>query len=187
MRFGLWNAPAISQRIVNVIVYNIYIFRDGLGRYVLGFLDDILICNRTQEGHTQHIRAVLKRLRYVKGSGRVNKHNFLCTELEHSGFDMRGYGVKPSFSRIKAAPEWSTISSLKMSGIFSGAQALTENFSHFPSKIIAPWWYYQERKIGGMGPRGQHSKGWDIIQEVEGSNDDGFHSIFSRLWGVYCE
>ena len=42
------------------------ILRDGLDRFVLVFLDDILIFNRTREEHEQHIRAVLDRLRSEK-------------------------------------------------------------------------------------------------------------------------
>ena len=57
MPFGLCNAPATFQRIMNTIL------RDGLDRFVLVFLDDILIFSRTQEEHALHIRSVLERLR----------------------------------------------------------------------------------------------------------------------------
>ena len=53
MPFGLCNAPATFQRIMNTIL------RDGLDRFVLVFLDDILIFSRTKEEHEKHIRAVL--------------------------------------------------------------------------------------------------------------------------------
>ena len=57
MPFGLCNAPATFQRIVNTIL------RDGLDKFVLVFLDDILIFSRTKEEHEQHIRMILERLR----------------------------------------------------------------------------------------------------------------------------
>ena len=49
MPFGLCNAPATFQRIMN------HLLRDGLDQYVLVFLDDILIFSRTLEEHMQHI------------------------------------------------------------------------------------------------------------------------------------
>ena len=60
MPFGLCNAPATFQQMMNTIL------RDGLDRFVLVFLDDILIYSRTKEEHEKHIRAVLDRLRSEK-------------------------------------------------------------------------------------------------------------------------
>ena len=54
MPFGLCNAPATFQRIMNTIL------RDGLDKFVLVFLDDILIFSRTKEEHEQHIRMILE-------------------------------------------------------------------------------------------------------------------------------
>ena len=65
MPFGLCNVPATFQRVMNTIL------RDGLDRFVLVFLDDILIFNRTREEHEQHIRALLDRLRSEKFFCRV--------------------------------------------------------------------------------------------------------------------
>ena len=63
MPFGLCNAPATFQRIMNTIL------RDGLDKFVLVFLDDILIFSRTKEEHEQHIRMILERLRTEKFFG----------------------------------------------------------------------------------------------------------------------
>ena len=52
------------------------ILREGLDRFVLVFLDDILIYSRTREEHEQHVRAVLDRLRSEKFYGRLQKCEF---------------------------------------------------------------------------------------------------------------
>ena len=70
------------------------ILRDGLDRFVLVFLDDILIFSRTKAEHEKHIRAVLTRLREEKFFGRLKKCDFFKTEVEYLGFDVGAYGVK---------------------------------------------------------------------------------------------
>lgn len=56
MPFGLTNAPAVFQTLVNDV------FRDMLNRYVLVYLDDILIFSRSMEEHIRHVKVVLPRL-----------------------------------------------------------------------------------------------------------------------------
>ena len=53
MPFGLTNAPATLQQEMNDI------FREQLGKFVVIFLDDILVYSRTLEEHAKHVRFVL--------------------------------------------------------------------------------------------------------------------------------
>ena len=102
MPFGLCNAPATFQRIMNTIL------RDGLDKFVLVFLDDILVYSKTREEHIQHLRSILSRLRSEKFYGRLAKCDFFRTEVEYLGFDVGSYGIKPSLSKIRAIAEWPT-------------------------------------------------------------------------------
>ena len=53
---GLTNAPATFQRTMNRL------FSDVLDKYVVVYLDDILIFSRDVESHEQHVQEVLARL-----------------------------------------------------------------------------------------------------------------------------
>ena len=132
MPFGLCNAPATFQRMMNTIL------RDGLDRFVLVFLDDILIYSRTIEEHERHIRAVLDRLRAEKFFGRIKKCDFYQTEVEYLGFDVGADGVKPSVSKVRAVAEWPTPTSVKDVRSFLGLASFYRKFIRHFSEIAAP-------------------------------------------------
>ena len=56
MPFGLTNVPAVFMDLMNRV------FRDYLNRFVVVFIDDILVYSRSYEDHEEHLRLVLQRL-----------------------------------------------------------------------------------------------------------------------------
>ena len=70
MPFGLTNAPAVFQHMANDV------FRDFLDRFVIIYLDDILIYSRTLEEHERLVRQVLERLRQFGLYAKLEKCTF---------------------------------------------------------------------------------------------------------------
>ena len=73
MPFGLCNAPATFQRLMNKV------FAKEINYFILVYLDDILIFSRSVEEHWQHLRQALQRLIEAKLYGRLHKCDFLKT------------------------------------------------------------------------------------------------------------
>ena len=60
MPFGLTNTPAAFMDLINRV------FEDFLDKFVIVFIDDILVYSKNKEEHAQHLRSVLQRLQTKK-------------------------------------------------------------------------------------------------------------------------
>ena len=70
MPFGVTNAPAIFMDYMNRIL------RPFLDKFVVVFIDDILIYSRTREEHAEHLRIVLNILREKQLYAKLSKCDF---------------------------------------------------------------------------------------------------------------
>jgi hypothetical protein len=92
MSFGLTNAPAYFMYLMNSI------FMPELDKFVVVFIDDILIYSKTKEDHANHIRVVLQRLRDHRLYAKFSKCEFWLGSvkfLEHT-ISSEGISVDPT-------------------------------------------------------------------------------------------
>jgi hypothetical protein len=75
MSFGLTNAPAFFMNLMNSV------FMDYLDKFVVVFIDDILIYSQIEEEHADHLRMVLQRLREHQLYAKLSKCEFWISEV----------------------------------------------------------------------------------------------------------
>ena len=92
--FGLTNAPAIFQGVMNRI------FRPYIGKFILVYLDDILIFSKSAEEHLKHIRKVLDILRTQKFYARLHKWHFNQTSIKYLGHIISADGIRVNPEKI---------------------------------------------------------------------------------------
>jgi hypothetical protein len=80
MPFGLCNAPATFQRMMNDI------FRYFFQKFVTVYLDDVYIFSRTLEEHLEHLRLVLQRFKEEGLKLRLKKCFSGLQEMEYLGY-----------------------------------------------------------------------------------------------------
>ena len=107
MPFGVTNAPATFQRMMNAV------FKEELDTFVLVYLDDILAISRTIEEHINHLRIVLRKLRDAKLFVRLQKCLFFKERVEYLGFDVLRDGIQPSLEKVRTIVEWLRSQSVK--------------------------------------------------------------------------
>ena len=84
MPFGITNAPAIFMDYMNRI------FSHFLDKFVVVFIDDILIYSRTKEEHGEHLRSVLEILREKRLYAKLSKCEFWLEEENFLGHVISG-------------------------------------------------------------------------------------------------
>ena len=80
MPFGLSNSPSTFMRLMNEVL------RDFIGKFVIVYLDDILVFIQTEEEHLKHLRYVLERLQHENLLINVKKCTFMKKRASIFGF-----------------------------------------------------------------------------------------------------
>jgi hypothetical protein len=87
MSFGLTNAPAFFMNLMNSI------FMDYLDKFVVVFIDDILIYSQSEEEHADHLMMVLQRLREHQLYAKLSKCEFWISEVMFLGHIINKEGL----------------------------------------------------------------------------------------------
>jgi hypothetical protein len=100
MPFGLTNAPTTFMRLMDDVL------RPFTNSFVVVYLDDILIFNRTWEEHMQHIQQVLSTLRQHKLYANLEKCSFGMNRVQYLGYIVDEHGVHVDPTKIQVIHDW---------------------------------------------------------------------------------
>ncbi|GBG72532.1 hypothetical protein CBR_g12103 [Chara braunii] len=97
MPFGLTNAPATFQSLMDKVL------RKQIGRFVVVYLDDILIFSKSMEEHLKHLEEVLAILKKMQLHLNLEKSEFGKDSVIYLGHRLFAAGLEPEATKIEAA------------------------------------------------------------------------------------
>ena len=132
MPFGLTNAPAVFMDLMNRI------FRPYLDKFVVVFIDDILIYSKDETEHAEHLRIVLQTLRDKQLYAKFSKSEFWLREVGFLGHIVSGDGIRVDPSKISAIVDWKPPKNVTEVRSFLGLAGYYRRFVNEFSIIAAP-------------------------------------------------
>ncbi|KAI2658093.1 Transposon Tf2-6 polyprotein [Labeo rohita] len=132
MPFGLADSPFYFQAFINEV------FRDMLNRYVIVYIDDILIYSNSLHEHVNHVKAVLQRLITHRLYAKEEKCEFHQDKISFLGYVISAEGVAMDEKKVNAVLNWPRPSTLKELQRFLGFVNFYRRFIRHFSMAAAP-------------------------------------------------
>jgi hypothetical protein len=126
------NAPGTFQYYMNDT------FRDMLDKFLIVYLDDMLIYSDSLAEHKRHVRRVLERLREAKLYLKPSKCEFHKEEVSFLGYVIGPNGVQMDPSKLAAITSWPIPKSVRDIRVFLGLANFYRRFVRNFSKIVSP-------------------------------------------------
>ena len=132
MPFGLTNAPTAFMDLMNRV------FQPYLDKFVIVFINDILVYSGSSEEHSEHLRIVLQTLRELQLYAKLSKCQFWLDRVAFLGHVISVEGVSVDPKKIEAVVNWKPLKNVSEVRSFLGLAGYYRKFVEGFSKIAAP-------------------------------------------------
>ncbi|GJX12670.1 putative reverse transcriptase domain-containing protein [Tanacetum coccineum] len=132
MPFGLTNAPAIFMDLMNRVC------KPYLDKFIIVFIDDILIYSKSEEEHEVHLKTILDLLKKEKLYAKFSKCEFWLQEVQFLGHVVNRDGIHVDPSKVESVKNWMTPESPTEIRSFLGLAGYYQRFIENFSKIAKP-------------------------------------------------
>nr|GEX58544.1 hypothetical protein [Tanacetum cinerariifolium] len=152
MPFGLTNAPAVFMDLMN------HIFHEYLDKFVIVFIDDILVYSKMKEEHEEHLRIVLGTLRQGKLYTKFSKYEFWLGQLAFLGHILSADGITMDPAKAEAITKWLRPKTVTKVRSFLGLAGYYRRFVEGFSRLALP--------LTKLMRKGENSGGFQIYSDA---------------------
>ena len=141
MPFGLMNAPSTFQSAMNDLL------REYLNKFVVVYLDDILIFSDSEEEHKEHVKMILDLMKKHNLKLAKKKCEFNQREIEYLGHKLGDGKISPTDQKLKIIKEWERTTNTKEVQSFLGFVNYYHKFIKNFAEIAIPLYTLSRKDV----------------------------------------
>jgi hypothetical protein len=181
MSFSLTNAPSTFMRLMNEVL------KDFIGKFVIVYLDDILIFSETEEEHMKHLTLVMRRLQQEKLLIDMKKSSFMKKELIYLGFVISSNELKMDNKKVKSIREWPSSRNIFEVRSFHGLASFYRKFIRNFSGIFAPMMDTVKKRHKTFHWTEEEERSFKLLKEKIIGQTVLVFPYFSKTFQVRCD
>ncbi|GKC37786.1 putative reverse transcriptase domain-containing protein [Tanacetum coccineum] len=162
MPFGLTNVPAVFMDLMNRVC------KPHLDKFVIAFIDDILIYLKSKEEHEIHLKTILELLKKEKLYAKFSKCKFWLQKVQLLGHVVNQDGIHVDPSKVESVKNWKTPESPIKIHSFLGLVGYYRRFIDNSSKITKPLTLLTQK---------------NMKYEWGDKKEEAFRILEEKLWG----
>jgi hypothetical protein len=141
-RYGLYEFLVMSFGLTNALAYFMYlmnlVFMPELDKFVVVFIDDILVYSKNEDEHTEHLHIVLQRLRDHRLYAKLSKCDFWLREIKVLGHTISQDGISVDPEKVQEVMDWKPPTTMRQIRSFLGLAGYYRRFIPDFSIIAKP-------------------------------------------------
>ncbi|GJR86682.1 putative reverse transcriptase domain-containing protein [Tanacetum coccineum] len=141
MPFGLTNAPAVFMDLMNRVC------KPYLDKFVIVFIDDILIYSKNKQEHEEHLKLILELLKKEELYAKFSKCEFWIPKVQFLGHVIDSKGIHVDPAKIESIKDWTSPKSPTEIRQFLGLAGYYRRFIEGFSKIAKPMTKLTQKKV----------------------------------------
>nr|GEY79298.1 retrotransposon protein, putative, Ty3-gypsy subclass [Tanacetum cinerariifolium] len=188
MPFGLMNAPAVFMDLMNRVC------KPYLDKFVIVFIDDILIYSKDEKEHEEHLKTILELLKKEELYAKFSKCEFWIPKVQFLGHVIDSQGIHVDPTKIESVKDCTSPKSPTEIRQFLGLAGYYQRFIEGFSKIAKPMTKLTQKKALPKGCKDfivycdASNKGLGAVlmqrEKLKELSDKGFIRHSSSPWGA---
>nr|GEW26461.1 hypothetical protein [Tanacetum cinerariifolium] len=141
MSFGLTNAPAVFMDLINRVC------KTYLDKFVIVFIDDILIYSKSKQKHEEHLKLILELLKKEQLYAKFSKSKFWISKVQFLGHVIDSQGIHVDPVKIEFIKDWASPKTAMEIRQFLGLVGYYQRFIEEFSKIAKSITKLTQKKV----------------------------------------